>query len=287
MREEAGSPSAIAICVFNGLLSFTAIILNSVTIHALTKTSSLPNPLRTLLLNLTVSDLGVGLLVQPLFIVLLSMEMGQNTVNNRTLNVMFASLINLFYYASFFGIVALSADRFLAIHLHLRYQDVTPRRVVAVVISVWVLSALISLIGPWIPHFVGYLFVSTVEAICLITTTLFYIKIYLAVRRHTNQIQALQVQQEAQNCEIANAARLRKSATGTFYVYLVFLVCYLPGICINIADISTGFQSTLLLNFQHYALTLVFLNSSLNPVIYCWKMRQIRHSIMGMFLTNT
>ena len=184
MREEAGSSSAIAICVVNGLLSFTAIILNSVTIHALTKTSSLPNPLKTLLVSLTVSDLGVGLLVQPLFIALLSMAMGQNTVNNRTLNAMFATLINLFYYASFFGIVALSADRFLAIHLHLRYQElVTPKRVVAVMISVWVLSALISLIAPWIPPFISYVSFSTIEAICLITTTLFYIKIYLAVRR--------------------------------------------------------------------------------------------------------
>ena len=73
--------------------------------------------------------------------------------------------------------------------------------------------------------------------------------IYLAVRRHTNQIQTLQIhQEEAQNGEMATAARLRKSATGTFYVYLV-LDCYLPEFFINTADISTGFQSTLSLNF--------------------------------------
>ena len=50
-------------CVFNSLLTITAIIFNSVTIQALRKTSSLPKPLKTLLLSLAVSDLGVGLLV--------------------------------------------------------------------------------------------------------------------------------------------------------------------------------------------------------------------------------
>ena len=59
------------------------------------------------------------------------MEMGQNNVHNLTLNIMFASLISLFYYAPFFGVFALSADRFLAIHLH--QELVTHKRVVAVV----------------------------------------------------------------------------------------------------------------------------------------------------------
>jgi len=45
-----------------------------------------------------------------------------------------------------------------------------------------------------------------------------FYKLYLAVRHHANQIDVLQVQQEAQNGEMANAARLKKSPVGTFYV---------------------------------------------------------------------
>ena len=52
----------IANCVFHSFLSYTAIMLNIVTIHAISKTSSLPNTLKTFLLSLTVSDVGVGLL---------------------------------------------------------------------------------------------------------------------------------------------------------------------------------------------------------------------------------
>ena len=59
----------IANCVFNSFLSYTAVMLNVLTIHAIRKTSSLPKTLKTLLLSLAVSDVGVGLLVQPFYTV--------------------------------------------------------------------------------------------------------------------------------------------------------------------------------------------------------------------------
>ena len=52
--------SHIVNSVLNAFLTVTAIIFNSVTIQALRKTSSLPHPLKTMLLSLAVSDLGVG-----------------------------------------------------------------------------------------------------------------------------------------------------------------------------------------------------------------------------------
>ena len=56
---------------------------------------------------------------------------------------------------------------------------------------------------------------------------LIYLKIYLAAHHHSNQIHVLE-EQLAQNNggDMANAARERKAAVGTFYVYLVFLICY-------------------------------------------------------------
>jgi len=104
-------------------------------------------------------------------------------------------------------------------------------------------------------------------------------KIYWALPHHANQMHALQVQQEAQNSEMANDARLTKSEVGTFYVYLMFLVCYLPNTCFYYA-ISNSEWSTNVKFFASHAATLVFLNSSLNSLIYCLKMRQIRHTVM-------
>ena len=73
----------VATCIFNAFLSYTAIVFNILTIQALKlRTSSLPTPLKTLLLSLTVSDFGVGLLVQPLYAAILVMQIEENTENN-------------------------------------------------------------------------------------------------------------------------------------------------------------------------------------------------------------
>ena len=164
------SRTLIANCVFNVFLSYTAIMLNIITIHALRKTSMLPKPLKTLLLSLAVSDLGVGLLVQPLYIALLVMEMEQNTNSNTYKAIYITYLIPAVSFSgvSFFGVVALSADRFLAIHLHLRYQElVTHKRVVVVVILIWMLNAFLSLIYlDWIPENVVSIIFITFEVVC-------------------------------------------------------------------------------------------------------------------------
>ena len=272
----------IANCVFNAFFSFTAITLNIVTIIALRKPLTIPRALKILLLSMAVSDLGVGLLVQPLYITCNVMVIKENTPT-RTFEItwnIFYPTVNSLTSATFFGIVALAADRFLALHLHLRYQElVTHKRVVAVVISICIISAILMLLSIWIPNAVGIIFLP-VASVCYLTTALFYFKIYLAVRHHSNQIHVLQAQL-AQNNEgdMTNAARERKAAVGTFYVYLVFLICYLPTTCFWIIHRSAGL-STMLLQFGVYADTVMYLNSSLNPLIYSWKMRHVRHAVM-------
>ena len=74
-------------CVFNAFLGLTTIVLNIITIQALRKTSSLPKTLKTLLLRLAVSDLGVGLLVQLLYVAILVMNIEENSNNTAYYSV--------------------------------------------------------------------------------------------------------------------------------------------------------------------------------------------------------
>ena len=270
-------------CVINAILSFTAIVLNIITIQALRKTSSLSKTFKTLLLSLAISDVGVGLVVQPLYVASHAMMIEQNTNNIAFHAVEEAYFIQsiLFAFASFFGVFALTVDRFLAIHLHLRYQQlVTYKRVVAVVISVWLLSALISFLSSNMAQVALSIVLGTILVVCVVITGILYCKIYAAVRHHTNQIHALQVQQVAQNEDMANVARQRKIALATFYVYVVFLACYLPISCVLFAMING--KTALLSHLRDFTLTLVYLNSSLNPLIYCWKMRHMRQKVMDI-----
>ena len=273
----------VVYCVVNAFLCFTAILLNILTIHAIRKTSSLPKPLKTLLLSLAVSDIGVGLLVHPLYVPILVMEMEEKTNDNPTFNKTYLAYLNqsnLFSFASFFGVVALSADRFLAIHLHLRYQElVTHKRVVAVVISVWAFSAVLASVRLLIPLNIIFAIFACSYLACLIAAAFLNYKIYMAVRRHAHQIEVVLAQQVAQNGEVANVGRLTKSAVATIYIYVVFLVCYLPNMCMLVITSFTTSEQPLNTVIRRGTFTLLLLNSSLNPLIYCWKMRHIRHAV--------
>ena len=275
--------TVVANCVFNAFLCYTAIALNIITIQALRNTSSLPSTLKTLLLSLAVSDLGVGLLVHPLYIARLVMNTEQSSNVSAHHGVYTVHLIigYVFSNASFLGVVLLTVDRFLAIHLHLRYRQlVTHKRVIVAVILKWLLSSVSSLFNlDRILEKVNETTSAIVGAVCLIITGSLCCKIYRTVKHHKNRIHALQVQQAAQNGEMANSARLRKTVVATFYVYIVFLVCYLPLFCVRAVTATRG-ESALGLNLLYYAATIMYLNSSLNPLIYCWKMRQIRQVVV-------
>ena len=192
--------------------------------------------------------------------------------------------VNLFGFASFFGVTFLSFDRFLAVYLHLRYQElVTQKRVVVVMVSKWVFSAVLSFMRLCIPTRVSFIIYAVIYLSFLLTTTLINYKIYVSVRHHANQMQALQVQPTAtQNGEAGTSKTVgwRKFAIGILLVYLAFLVCYLPNFCFLIVYLIFGPSSSITVVMDLFSSTLLFLNSTLNPLIYCWKLRRIRLTIL-------
>ena len=115
-----------------------------------------------------------------------------------------------------------------------------------------------------------------------LTVTLLSFKTYSIARGQIIQIQKIEltVQQVARNGEMPNVERLRKFVMAAIYVCLVFVVCYLPDMCIlwTMAITSEPVNSVI----KGCTVTLVFLNSSLNPLIYCWQMRNIRHDHISL-----
>ena len=290
MENEDNTSSYVTACVLNAFLSYTAVMLNCLTIYALTKLSSLPRPLKTLLLSLAVSDLGVGLMVLPSRTASFVMIMEQKTENNHAAydinDKFFSFTLNLFGFASFFGVTLLSLDRFLAIYLHLRYKElVTHKRVYAAVISKWAFSAVLSFMRLWISEQILYIIFVVIYILFLLTMTALNYKIYEVVRHHANQIQATLQVITAQNNEIEmeNAASMRKFGIATLLIYLASLICYLPNL-LSLIIFLFSLTSTIVLDL--YSLTLLFLNSTLNPLIYCWKLRQVRQAVVSIVLQS-
>ena len=286
--EEARefTPSLVLNCVVNSFLSYATVMLNIVLIFALRRTSSLPKTLKALILSVAVSDVGVGLLVQPLYTARLLMKM-KNANNQETYNDIVTVVGHTLSYVSFFGVTTISVDRFLAIHLHLKHQDlltyqeiVTYKRVVATVILSWILSAFLALSGVLNSEYGCNIAGVAAGMACLLTMALIYFKIYIAVRRHTVQVHAQPAQAVASNEENRSIfERLKKTTVGTFYVYLLFLACHLPIAIVILTGRKRSKKRRLLMI---YAETLLYLSSSLVPLVYCWKFRHIRCAIKNI-----
>ena len=281
---------SIAACVLTALLSFTAVTFNILTIFAVKRTVALSKNFKLLLLSLAFSDTGVGLLVQPMYFALLMMEMEQKDPSSLSFiatNGALRATLTFFVASSFLGVTSLTADRFLAVHLHLRYQElVTYKRVVAVVTSIWVFSAFLSLLSHWREMEAEYLYLFC-QFFCLVATAFFNLKLYSAVKQHTKQINTLQTYpgDQSDKDRALRAERLKKSAVMIFCVYLVLLVCFLPSAITGL--IKKASNTVLKNNMQNeigflFIDMLIFLNSCINPLIYCWKMKYIRHAVKNI-----
>ena len=264
----------------NSFTSYAAIMLNIVAIIALRKTPSLPKPLKVLLLSISVSDLCVGLLVQPLYVALHMINEDKPIFKPlATVNTISATF---FCTATLLGICAVSVDRFLTIHLQPRYQEiVTHRRVAAVVISIWVLSAVLSLPRTRTHSEKAILAIIVFITLgCLVAIAIIYVKLYVVLKHHIMQDQALNINLDSQTTvAIEDTARQKKCTVAIFYLYLTLLICYLPNTCIVlmiVVDASFPYE------IIHFSDALVYLNSSLDPLIYCWKMRQVRLTAMNI-----
>ena len=258
--------------ILTGILSITATLGNLLIFVAIWRSVHLRSPSMILLSGLAVSDLCVGLISEPLFIALDVIILKKNTASCflTSINVMaFTFLTDV----SLLTITAISVDRYLAIYCHLRYEQVvTKTRVKIAIASLWIISGLhlLTLIS-------GNETLSTVTAIelsvCLVTVLFIWIKIYQVVRYHRTQIQD-QLQAQAQQF---NMARFRKSAITNFVILIVFLLCYIPYFILSSLLAYEFNNSTFMI--CHFNFLLVFCNSSLNPLLYCYRNNDIRAAV--------
>ena len=169
-------------------------------------------------------------------------------------------------------------DRFLALHYHMRYATlVTESHVKYTLITIWLINFLLSGFRVWYPRVHGFV-VAIVYIICLLICIASYIRIYCFIRRHQLQIH---VQQQAVQSSDAgnnlNVTRLKRSAMNTFVFFIVLIICYLPlYVLLTLYGLSIKDRQS----EWEFAITGVFMNSSINPLLYCWRLRELRTAVV-------
>ena len=188
----------------------------------------------------------------------------------------FSSLF--FCLVSLLTVTAISVDRLFALWLGFRYrQVVTFRRTGITVIGFWILSIVVAstlflnfVITSWC------LYIAT--ALCLITTIFAYAKIFVTLRQNQIHVQNHAAQGQPSEAIPMNIARYRKAVYSALWVQGTLGICYLP---YNIAVFLTpqrGMSLSIYLA-RNFTASMVLLNSSLNPLLYCWKIREVRQAV--------
>ena len=268
------------LAVVNCVLSVTATVGNSLILIALQKEASLHPPSKVLLRSLAVSDLFVGLL-QPLFATYLLTLVHQRWqlchYTFRLCTLMAAALVTV----SLLTIATISLDRYLALLLGLRYrQVVTLKRVYVTVIALW-FSPIVSIGFRFYRQIAYEIFDVIIILLCVIVPIYCYSGIFTKLRRHESQIRGSS-QVSANHTTPLNITRYRKTVYNALWVQLALGLCYLPfmiGAPLARPKILMRQSPSLYFFMLETFITLLFFNSSLNPVLYCWKIKEVRRAL--------
>ena len=115
-------------------------------------------------------------------------------------------------------------------------------------------------------------------ALCLVTTIFAYTKIFLSLRQNQIRVQNHVAQRQPNQPIPLNIARYRKAVYSALWVQGTLGICYIP---YNIAVFLTprrGMPLSIYLA-RNFTVNMVLLNSSLNPLLYCWKIREVRQAV--------
>ena len=263
-------------CAILVLLIPIAIVGNTLVLAAIFRTPSLRSPSFVFICSLAISDLLVGVVIQPLytvslFVTLQFLKTIAETTAYATCGVSLGTM------------TAISVDRFLALRCHMRYPTVvTSSRAIYTTLVIFFIDSVVTTI--YFCDRAAYLIIIVgCICICLFISTVSYITIYRIVRRHKAQIH---VQQLAvlQSSNISNATgnnisiiQLKRSAINTFVFYIAMILCYFP-VVISLTIYSLSFEKWT--KTWNFADTLAFMNSSINPFLFCWRLRDLRKAVL-------
>ena len=263
---------------FNVLLALVTTAANALVLSAIRKNTSLHLPSKLLIGSLVLTDLGVGIAVQPMFVTFLVAKV-KGLSDICFIYASFCMTAFILTTVSLLTMTAISLDRYIALYFHLRYRDiVTTKRVFSVLVVIWLLGGLYPCLWLLKPMLWKYFFF-TVTSISFIVSTLSYTMIYRGLRhQELNQVaDEAQAQQQAANP--LNVARYRRSASNMLWIYCLFTLCYLPYILARIAARLVG-QNALFQCISEFTGTVTFFNSCLNPFVYCYRLPEIRASVL-------
>ena len=272
------TPFFVFIFSLNIFLAVTATLGNTLILIALHKVSSIHPPTKCLLRCLAITDFCVGVIVQPLFVAfLMEIASGKWHILYLTLSTFNFTFCGF----SFTTATAISVDRLLALFLGLRYRHTVTLRRVRCLVVCFLLGAtangfIYSLSSRDFANSVGFVVIIT----SLFLSVFSHVKIFFKLRQHQARVRQQHVGHgQANGREIPlNIERYKKIVCTIAWVQLALVLCYFPLFIFLILATTTKLYKIGSV-FHIFSLTVLYFNSTLNPILFCWKIREVREAV--------
>ena len=273
---QANAFRAIAVFLVSIPLCVMTLLGNAAILITIFKTPSLHTPAHILLAGLALSDFALGFIVQPLLLSIVLSAGYNHDLPLTTFRLMCSSLncsAIVLCGVSLGTSIAIALDRLLALRLHLRYAViVTKYRVIVVLTCIWLFQGFFIPVYFWQVETFGR-FIAIKICVVIVVNFAIYLNIHLIVRHHQIRIQ---YQHPEQLANIFSLKRLKNSALNTFLVFIFLLVCSLPFLYVY-------FNDRVSITIHYIAIATIFLNTSFNPFVYSWRLREIRTATKRIF----
>ena len=272
---------SLASIILNMLTCPVIILMNALVIVVVKTRPRLQTIYRILLACLAGTDLFTGTIVQPTFITteIIAIAGGSKKTYCNIFGIL-KLLIEFSPVVSLFHLVLISIDRFIALKYSFRYNDIaTKRRLALAVTFSWVIAVVYSLLRTLIPSLLPVFSLPFLLICCILIILYCHISVYFITRRHEKQIKTEQICGEAAR----NFLREKKAWKTTRIIIGAVFLSFLPGVLFTflIKSISEVPRQTLIVLGVNSA-CLFLLNSMYNPVIYCWKSKEIRRAMINL-----
>lgn len=264
--------------VVNIFLSIATSCGNILILFSLTKEYTLSASSRILFRSLAASDLCVGLVSQPLFVIsILLISNGHWQVcglMRYTTYVVSTTLCGI----SLLTVTTISMDRLLVLLLKSKYSlTVTSTRVKVVVVFFWIFSLAVSTTY-LISRPIFFTLSCVVIMLSIFISAYSYFSIFILLRRR----QRLKIQDNCRgqinSFQLQRERRYQSTVYSALWFHFVLAICYIPFSVLEALAVVVGTRLPVFIAGS-FTGTLIYLNSMINPLLYCWKIKEVRQAV--------
>ena len=290
-KEYLSSGASIVLSVWFSLSGLAAITGNVVVLWLFYKHKSLRTISNRFLASLSVADVFVGLVIDPVWIVIVCWIQPRGQRNLITLTKMLWIQTTA---ATTLNSCCVSIDRFTAIRFPFRYQDIlTKRRCLAVIILVWFISLRLSL--PILFFQPGKdrkeLFVSitcTMFLAPLLVVSFCYIIIFKVARKQFGRILAAKKLPDSSENIRARVTQNFKAIKTVGFVLSACIITWMPCVVLLLVDFYYAKEERYRIRkvksvVLPWVQAIAFTSSAINPLIYYFRNSDFRRAFRRTF----